>query len=377
MKNSKSLTLFFTHDVSLKIWKERGLFDREVRPYLYFAKHLGWDIQFFTYGSNEDLEYAEELFPIKIIPAYLGMKKPKQKLVRLLISPFLILKHHKELKKQSIYKSNQFWGSWNIILAKFLWGGKALGRCGYELLTFTINEKKSLPRLCFVWAISYFTYKFSDMVLVATEADKLSATKRFSFLKDKTLIVESNWIDTDIFVDQSNKKKHIDIGFIGRFNPQKNLELLIAAAKIVKCTLNLCGSGEEKSKLEKLCTDRRFTISDPLENRDVPNLLNQFKIFVLPSHYEGNPKALLEAMSCKCAVIATDVPGSREIITNGENGILCESTAESLATCISTLLDDPKLRTQIGENAGKYVRKNNSLNSYLEREQKRLEKLII
>ena len=376
MSASKTLTLFFTHDVSLKLWKEKGLFDREVKPYLYLAKHRGWKIHFYTHGDADDLDFRNELSPIEITPAYLNFRKPKNRIMRLFISPFILWSNRASLKGQQIYKANQFWGAWNIIFAKWLWGGKAIGRCGYELLNFTISEKKNGMRIYFVRLISWLIYKYSDMIVLATEADKRFAVSQFSFLANKEIIVEPNWIDTVLFKTNDSVQKIVDIGYIGRFNEQKNLELLVNAAKEAGLSLHLYGGGEQETKLRQMCNDSNCNIFGWVKNANVPNLLNQFNLFVLPSLYEGNPKSLLEAMSCGCAVIASDVPGNREIVTNGENGLLCSLEAESLRRCISKLLNDSDLRKELGKNARRYIIEKHSLKSYLQREEKRLELLL-
>lgn len=72
-------------------------------------------------------------------------------------------------------------------------------------------------------------------------------------------------------------------------------------------------------------------------------------IVVLPSYREGLPKVLLEAAACGKPLIATDVPGCREIVTHGVNGLLVparDSTA--LAVAIDSLLRDSSRRAAMG-----------------------------
>jgi glycosyltransferase involved in cell wall biosynthesis len=68
-------------------------------------------------------------------------------------------------------------------------------------------------------------------------------------------------------------------------------------------------------------------------------------IVCLPSYGEGFPRVLVEAASCGRAIVATDVPGCREIVRHGENGLLVPSRSpESLARALDTLIFDSKLR---------------------------------
>lgn len=74
---------------------------------------------------------------------------------------------------------------------------------------------------------------------------------------------------------------------------------------------------------------------------DMPDVVSQSYLFCLPSYGEGLPKALLEAAACGRPLIATDVPGCREVVRPGENGMLVPvRDADALARAIQTLLED-------------------------------------
>jgi glycosyltransferase involved in cell wall biosynthesis len=78
-------------------------------------------------------------------------------------------------------------------------------------------------------------------------------------------------------------------------------------------------------------------------------------VFVLPSRFEGNPKALLEAMACGLPVIGTNVQGIRDIIRHQFNGILVDSGVESLAEAIEMLLTKPELAHKLGNQAARDI----------------------
>jgi glycosyltransferase involved in cell wall biosynthesis len=83
---------------------------------------------------------------------------------------------------------------------------------------------------------------------------------------------------------------------------------------------------------------------------DVREVWRQAAIAVLPSTYgEGVPKALLEAAACARPIIATDVPGCREVVRPGETGILVKPRdVEGLAAAIAALAEDPARRAAMG-----------------------------
>ncbi len=85
---------------------------------------------------------------------------------------------------------------------------------------------------------------------------------------------------------------------------------------------------------------------------DMPALFAMTDIVVLPSYREGLPKGLIEAAACARPLIATDVPGCREVIRDGVDGLLVPvGESEPLAKAIARLLDDPALARRLGEAA--------------------------
>jgi glycosyltransferase involved in cell wall biosynthesis len=88
---------------------------------------------------------------------------------------------------------------------------------------------------------------------------------------------------------------------------------------------------------------------------DMSKVLNSAHIVVLPAYREGLPKALLEAAACARPIVTTDVPGCREVVRPGVNGLLVPvREAQALARAIDTLLRSPALREKFG-NAGREI----------------------
>jgi len=82
---------------------------------------------------------------------------------------------------------------------------------------------------------------------------------------------------------------------------------------------------------------------------DMPELLQQASIAVLPSYHEGVPRFLLEAAATGLPLIGSDIDGCRTIIRDGVNGLLVPPRdAESLVRAISRLVSDPELRARMG-----------------------------
>lgn len=89
---------------------------------------------------------------------------------------------------------------------------------------------------------------------------------------------------------------------------------------------------------------------------DMPSTLRQASVVVLPSHSEGVPKILLEAGAVGRAVVASDLPGNRLAVREGETGLLVPvRNARRLAVAIATLLQAPDRRREMGRAARQHV----------------------
>jgi glycosyltransferase involved in cell wall biosynthesis len=77
----------------------------------------------------------------------------------------------------------------------------------------------------------------------------------------------------------------------------------------------------------------------------MPSTLSQADIFCLPSYREGVPNALIEACACGIPIVTTDVPGCRDVVTHGLNGLLVPlMNSPALADALETLLANADLR---------------------------------
>ena len=175
----------------------------------------------------------------------------------------------------------------------------------------------------------------------------------------------SNSVDTGTFrpLPDVEPQPGLDT-FIGRFEAQKNVMALVeAVADLPGATLVLIGDGPLRGRLEEAVGRRqvRATFLGRRAHADLPGLLNRSSAFVLPSFYEGNPKALLEAMACGVPVIATRTPGIEGLVVHGETGYLCGTSSEEIGAALKEVLGDSALRARISAGAMAYVRTRASL----------------
>lgn len=152
------------------------------------------------------------------------------------------------------------------------------------------------------------------------------------------------------------------IGTIANFYPTKGLEYLIQTADYFNNNENVVffviGDGELRSKLEKMIREKGLERKVFLLGQipDAYRLLSAFDVFVLPSVKEGFPWVLIEAMSAKLAVIATDVGAVPEIIDDHKNGLLVKPKDPSgLADKIKEVLENDHVKKELGIQAHQTV----------------------
>ena len=92
------------------------------------------------------------------------------------------------------------------------------------------------------------------------------------------------------------------------------------------------------------------------KKNNMPQVFAKTHIVCLPSYREGLPKVLIEAAACAKPIVASDIPGCREIVTDGENGLLSPvKNAENLAVALNRLLSNPEMRKTMGADGRKKV----------------------
>lgn len=151
------------------------------------------------------------------------------------------------------------------------------------------------------------------------------------------------------------------IVMVARFSRQKDHATLLRALALLgerglRPTLQLPGGGKamHRKPLEQLAARLGVAaqVQFPGVVRDVPQRLMAQQVCVLSTHYEGMPLALLEGMAAGCAVIGSDVPGVREVLRDGEDGLLVpESDVPALADALERLLRDPADAARMAANA--------------------------
>jgi len=355
----------------LKTWYDGGMIDREVAIYNELSKHFK-RIYFFTYGDEEDLKFKNYLaHNIRVIPKkrILVAYMPTNVLYSLMI-PFI---HRSILKNVDVLKTNQMWGSWSAVLTKLLYRKKLIVRTGF-MLSITFAKIKSRKRWI-ITLIEKIVYKFADGIITTSKSNFEYIEKMYNPSGIHMMI--PNYVETSIFKPMNIPKKRGSICFVGRLVFRKNLFALLEALKGLPYTLTIIGSGKQEEHLKRFANENGVDVNflGNIPNHELPKILNQHELSILPSLWEDMPKALLEAMSCGMPVIGTDVKGINEVIEHSRNGILCMTDSDSIRKAIITLKDD-ELKQKLGENARRTVVRSYSLKKLVLRELKLMRELL-
>jgi glycosyltransferase involved in cell wall biosynthesis len=367
-----NLILFFTYGVSLKVWDEKGLLDREIILYKKLADN-GINVSFITYGDELDYQFKDKLGDIEIVPFYAHFKKTKNRILRLLYSFLLPIVLRKYIARADLLKTNQMNGSWAAVIAKLLFKKKLIVRCGYEWYRFyELKGNFNFFKKVILYLIEWISYHTADKIILTSESDKKYISNKFKLNKMDKIKVIPNYIDTERFkpLNHNIPKKENHLLFIGRLSQQKNLFSLLDAIKETNWVLDIVGDGELKDELLSFALKNKVNVNfiGRVPNNKLPEIINQYEVFILPSLYEGNPKTLLEAMSCGLCVIGTDVEGINNIIKDGENGILCKTDSKSIKEAIEKVMADVSLRKKLGNNARGYIVDNYNLDKIFKQE---------
>lgn len=206
-----------------------------------------------------------------------------------------------------------------------------------------------------------------------SEAVKTFYQENLSVAPEKISVIP-NGIDTELFRPGApNKALQEELGIdegdtvftcVANFHSNKGHRYLLEAFEKVYTSfphthLLLIGKGEEAENLARqiIAYTSKKHIHFLGQRTDIPSLLHLSHIFVLPTLFEGMSNALMEAMASGLAVITTDIPENRTLVTHEKNGLLgTPKSIPDLQKNMELLLNDPLLRERLGKTAEASIR---------------------
>lgn len=364
-KFSGHLAVFYTNGGGLETWNKIGSLNRELAIYQGLAEN-NWQISFYTYDRSSllpDIGFAAKVYSQSpyILPKKLGF----------MYQALLPILRYKAGKKASIIITNQAHGGWPAILAKWLWGAKAIARCGmvYGERTETLGKNGSHAKKKI--RMEKWTFKHADHCIVPTKELAMWIVENYGIAIDKISVIP-NYVDTKRFVPEANPQKNFDIICVGRLTFHKQHQLLLKSLAASSLNIHFIGNGKLEANLTDLAKKflLKLTITNRVEHHELVSHFNHSKIYINLAQWEGHPKALIEAMACGCACIVAKSPGLQNLIINNKTGIIVELAPEQIRAAVNKLLENKDLRDDLGRNARDYVVKHFSLETTLEKYKK-------
>jgi glycosyltransferase involved in cell wall biosynthesis len=358
------LLLTFTFNVSLEHWKNNGTLHRELSLYSKLFKDHGVTTTLLTYGDKTDAKIlGPEYNFVTVLPMF--DKKVTNKFLRMIYSIIFILKNKKTFLSFDLIKTNQLHGSWIALLVSIISKKKFIIRMGYNFFDQNPNSQFNY--------IYNHVYKLlllrSSKIISSTQSIKQSFLQKYKVNSEKILVIP-NFIDTEIFYNQSHIRDSNTILNVGRLYHDKNHEYLIEIVSKINLRYQknlkilIIGSGQKKSFLKDLAHKKNISLNiiDKIDNNHLPEIYNKHTFFISSSLIEGHPKVILEAMSCGCVVIAPNQESFKNIITDNMNGYIYDyNDIEKSIERINHVLSEKNKLDQISYNAENYIKANCNL----------------
>jgi len=216
---------------------------------------------------------------------------------------------------------------------------------------YEINSPIAIAKTIAVKIIRPFVLKRADLVIYNSQAVvQRNIPHNFEVIY--------NGVDTNLFKPMKIKpiSQKLNLIYVGNLNVEKGLNYLLDAVKDIsnQIHLSIVGDGSLLPSLQQKYPFAQFHGRIPRE--DLPKLINQHDVLVLPTFVESFPNVLLEAMACGKPVIATNVFGIPEMVQNNINGFLVPAKNSSeIKTAVEKFMQQPELVYQLGKNDRKIV----------------------
>ena len=249
------------------------------------------------------------------------------------------------------------YGSLASLLTRIPATVNTLAGAGHIFLSHTLKARILRP---FIEAALRISFNRENSRVIVMNPDDCQVYAKSAGLKpDKVVIIRGVGVDVNKFQSIPEPQGEPVVTLVGRMLWEKGIGELVEASRLLKesgdrCRVVLVGKPDPENS-SSIAKEQlmQWHNSGIIEwwgyNDDIPSIWERSHIAILPSYSEGLPTTLIEAAASGRPIIATNVPGCREIVRHGENGILVPvRNADALANAIRRLIRDPELRQTMG-----------------------------
>ena len=222
----------------------------------------------------------------------------------------------------------------------------------YTVHTWCFTEGTSRSWRAFGLPSETVAARWARRIITVSDANRMAAISKGVANPDKFVTVHNGVEDCSVRA-KPGAGSTPRIVMVARFVAQKNQALLIEAVARIgsPLILTLVGDGPLRQQAVQLAAacPAHIKVEFLGQRQDVAEILAAANLFVLSTNWEGFPLSILEAMRAGLPVIATDVDGVREAVTDGENGLLVRARdLDGLTEAIRRLVADPAIRERMG-----------------------------
>ena len=230
---------------------------------------------------------------------------------------------------------------------------------GLGYLFLTSSFKGSVLR-AFVLPLYHLALRASNVrVIFENQDDQQTFLNHYLIKENQSTVIEGTGVDITRFVPYPEEQGKLLVVMPARLLWDKGVGVFVEAAKFLQKDRDVRIAVVGKPDPGNPANIDEFQLRAWLEDGsvefwgfrdDMEEVYRQAHIVCLPSMGEGLPTVLIEAAASGRPIVATDVPGCREVVEHGINGLLVPpNNAVALAQAIATLVDDPYLRKKMGE----------------------------
>src|SRR6516225_3628187 len=223
--------------------------------------------------------------------------------------------------------------------------------------SFTSGTAKARAVRTIVGSLLRFLVNRKNSIALVQNNDDMSALMSLGIAKDRIALIPGSGVDVNRFTPLVEPVGAPTFGFVGRLLDDKGIRTLVAAHRLLRRRIpdaNLLIAGAPDSANPASVTDAEArSWNDEVgitwlgHVADIAAFWAKAHVAVLPSRREGFPLSLMEAAACGRALIASDVPGCRELVLHDQNGLLFPvDDVMALADAMTRLAADPQLRAR-------------------------------
>ncbi|MFZ5516574.1 MAG: glycosyltransferase family 4 protein [Candidatus Zhuqueibacterota bacterium] len=326
-------------------------------------RRCGLSVSVMTTGTSALMRFGQVAgISVIRIPAF-GPEWLRTVLFNVGSLPLLLLR----MKRFDVIHLHSLNGMYSAMLLKWLAGKKVI----FKITNFGMDDPVSLRRQP-GGRLKLFFFKRADRV-VAISRDCLKSCRQSKVAPGVCAFIP-NGVDVELFKPLNReqrarlrrmmavKEDELVIAFVGQIRRRKGvikivraLRPMLAGTRRIRCFIvgpvaetDYFATVQEEIAAQSSGAFFHFTG----EVGDARRYLQISDIFVFPSEREGLPNALLEAMACGLACIASNISGCADVITHGKNGLLVDPDSISeLTEAIRAVAEDGRLRTRLGRAA--------------------------